>query len=65
MPGSVRSLKFNRAGTHLFAGNDIGELAIFDLAQGLPIEVIETKQSKAIWSMDVSWDDAVLALGTE
>jgi WD40 repeat protein len=65
MPGAVRSLKFNRAGTHLFAGNDNGEVVIFDLVQNLPIDVIQTKQDKAIWTMDISWDDAVLALGTE
>ena len=31
MPGTVRCLKFNRAGTHLYAGNDIGEIVVFDL----------------------------------
>jgi WD40 repeat protein len=65
MPGAVRSLTFNKAGTHLFAGNDSGEVVIFDLSQNMAIEVIQSKQHKAIWSMDVSWDDAVLALGTE
>mmetsp|Transcript_2448 Transcript_2448/g.4143 ORF Transcript_2448/g.4143 Transcript_2448/m.4143 type:complete len:87 (-) Transcript_2448:392-652(-) len=55
--GAVRSLKFNRDGTMLFAGNDEGELVIFDFVQGIPIEVVQTLQSKAIWSIDVSWDD--------
>jgi len=40
MAGAVRSLKFNRAGTHLYAGNDFGELVVFDLVQNLPIEVL-------------------------
>ena len=31
LPGAVRALKFNRAGTHLYVGNDLGELVIFDL----------------------------------
>lgn len=27
--------------------------------------MFKTKQSKAIWSIDISYDDAVIALGTE
>ena len=65
MTGAVRSLKFNRAGTHLYAGNENGELVIFDLIQNLPIEVIQTKQTKAIWSIDISFDDGIVAIGTE
>jgi len=40
MPGAVRCLKFNRAGTYLYAGNDSGEIVIFDLVQNLPIDVL-------------------------
>lgn len=65
LPGAVRSLKFDRAGTHLYVGNDMGELVIFDLVQSVPIDVIQSKQSRAIWSIDISWDDALVALGTE
>jgi len=63
--GAVRCLKFNRAGTHLFAGNDLGQIAVFDLVHNLPIDVVSTSQSRAIWSMDISWDDGILAIGTE
>jgi WD40 repeat protein len=40
LPGAVRCLKFNRAGTILYIGNDIGELVIFDLLQSVAIDVI-------------------------
>jgi hypothetical protein len=43
----------------------MGEIVIFDLVQSVPIDVIKSKQSKAIWSIDISWDDAIVALGTE
>lgn len=49
----------------MLAGNDFGEVVVFDLVQNIPIEVLQSKQSRAIWSMDISWDDAILALGTE
>ena len=65
MPSAVRSLKFNRSGAYLFAGNELGEIVIFDLVQNLPIDVVRSTQSKAIWSIDISWDDACLAIGTE
>ena len=42
MPGTVRCLKFNRAGTHLYAGNDIGEIVVFDLVNNQPIDVIKS-----------------------
>lgn len=63
--GVVRSLKFNRAGTHLYVGNENGDLVIFDLIQSIPIDIVRSKQTKAIWSIDVSQDDALIALGTE
>jgi len=31
LPGAVRSLKFNRSGSYLYVGNDMGELVVFDL----------------------------------
>ena len=65
VPGAVRSLKFNREGTHLYVGNEVGEIVIFDLIKDIVIDVVKSKQSKAIWSIDVSWDDAVVAIGTE
>jgi transcription initiation factor TFIID subunit 5 len=40
VPGSVRSLKFSKNGLFLFAGNDIGQLVVFDLIRGLAIDVI-------------------------
>lgn len=46
-------------------GNEIGEIVIFDLVKDIAIDVVKSKQSKAIWSIDISWDDAVVALGTE
>ena len=58
-------MKFNRAGTYLYVGNDFGEIVIYDLVNHLPIDVFKSKQSKAIWSIDVSYDDAIIALGTE
>ena len=55
--GTVRSLKFSRSGNYLFSGNDFGEIVVFDINKAIPLEVIQTTQIKAIWSMDVSWDD--------
>jgi WD40 repeat protein len=63
--GTVRSLKFSKAGNHLVTGNDYGEIVIFDIVKGIPIEIIQTCQIKAVWSMDISWDDQMLAVGTE
>lgn len=63
--GAIRSLKFSKAGNHLLSGNDYGEIVVFDIVKGLPIEIIQTCQQKAIWSMDISWDDQMLAVGTE
>jgi transcription initiation factor TFIID subunit 5 len=40
--GAVRSLKFSRAGTHLIAGNDLGQLVIFDVNAGVALDIIET-----------------------
>ena len=63
--GTVRSLKFSKSGNHLLAGNDYGEVVIFDIVKSTSIEIIQTTQTKAIWSMDVIWDDQILAIGTE
>jgi WD40 repeat protein len=63
--GTVRSLKFSKTGNHLLAGNDYGEIVVFDIIKATPIEIIQTLQNKAIWSMDISWDDQILAIGTE
>lgn len=63
--GTVRSLKFSRSGNHLFSGNEYGQIVVFDVVKGQPLEVVQTCQLKAIWSMDISWDDQVLAVGTE
>lgn len=63
--GAVRSLRFSKAGNHLLSGNDYGEIIVFDIVKGMPIEIIQTCQTKAIWSMDISWDDQMLAVGTE
>ena len=52
--GTVRSLRFSKSGNHLLAGNDYGEVVIFDIVKSTPIEIIQTTQSKAIWSMDLS-----------
>lgn len=63
--GTIRSLKFSRSGNYLMAGNDYGQIAIFDLNKASPLELINTCQSKAIWSIDVSWDDQIISVGTE
>ena len=63
--GTVRSLKFSKSGNHLLAGNDYGEVVIFDIVKSTSVEIIQTTQTKAIWSMDVIWDDQILAIGTE
>ncbi len=65
VPGSVRALKFTKNGLFLLAGNDVGQLVVFDLIRGLAIDVIQTCQQKAIWSIDVSWEDNMIAIGTE
>jgi hypothetical protein len=38
---------------------------VFDIDRGQPIDIIQTCQQKAIWSLDVSQDDTLLAAGTE
>jgi WD40 repeat protein len=63
--GTIRSLKFSKSGNHLMAGNDYGEIVVFDVNRGAPVEIIQTYNMKAIWSMDVSWDDSILSVGTE
>ena len=65
LPGTIRCIKFNRAGTCIYAGNDIGELMIYDFIQKIPLDVIQSVQQRAIWSIDISWDDSIIALGTE
>ena len=54
---AVRSLKFSRSGLHLFAGNDVGQIVIFDVQQGCALEIIQSCSARAIWNIDVSWDD--------
>ena len=65
IPGSVRSLRFTKNGHFLLAGNDTGTLVVFDLIRGVAIDVIQTCQQRAIWSIDVSWEDNLIAIGTE
>lgn len=55
--GAIRSLKFSKSGSYLIAGNEFGQMVIFDVQRAVPLEIIQTCQSKAIWSIDVSWDD--------
>lgn len=62
---AVRSLKFSRSGLILIAGNDVGVMVIFDVQAGCAIEVVQTCQNRAIWQLDVSWDDTLIAIGTE
>ena len=57
VPGTVRSLKFSKSGNYLAAGNDYGQIVTFDVVKGVPLEIIQTFQIKAIWSLDISWDD--------
>ena len=61
----VRSLAFTKNGQYLIAGNEQGCLVFFDLTRGQPIELIQSCQQRAIWSIDVSWDDSLIAIGTE
>ena len=65
LAGAVRSLKFSRSGAHLFSGNETGQIVVFDVAQAQAIDIIQTCQARAVWSLDLSWDDQVLAAGTE
>lgn len=62
---AVRSLKFTRSGLFLIAGNDVGVMVVFDVQSGCAIEVVQTCQNRAIWQLDVSWDDTLIAIGTE
>lgn len=62
---SVRALKFTRNGQYLLSGNDEGMLTIFDINRGVALEVVQTCQTKAIWSIDVSWEDSLVSIGTE
>lgn len=63
--GAIRSLKFSKSGSYLIAGNEFGQMVIFDVQRAVPLEIIQTCQSKAIWSIDVSWDDQLISIGTE
>ena len=65
LASAVRSLAFTKSGSHLITGNDKGSLVIFDLNRGSPIDIIQTCQQRAIWSIDVCWDDSLIAIGTE
>lgn len=38
--GTVRSLKFSKSGHYLMAGNEYGELVIFDINKATPLEII-------------------------
>jgi tricorn protease-like protein len=38
--GTVRSLKFSKQGNHLLSGNDYGDIVVFDIVKGTPLEVI-------------------------
>ena len=58
-------MKFTKSGFHLLAGNDEGMIVLFDIARGAAIETVQTCQTRAIWSIDVSWDDSLVAIGTE
>jgi len=65
LAGAVRSLRFSKSGEHLFAGNEFGQIVVFDVEQAQAVDIIQTCQARAIWSIDVSWDDQVVAVGTE
>lgn len=65
VPGTIRALKFSRSGNHLISGNEYGQLVIFDLNKATPLEIIHTCSTKAIWTIDVSWDDQLISVGTE
>ena len=62
---AVRCLKFTRAGLHLLAGNDSGSIVFFDLQAGVALDIIQTCQARAVWQLDISWDDSLIAIGTE
>ena len=38
--GTVRSIKFSKSGNHLLSGNEYGEIVVFDVNKGTPLEVI-------------------------
>jgi len=63
--GAVRALKFNKVGNHLMAGNEYGVIVIFEVNKAVPLHLFTSCQTKAIWSMDISQDDSLLAVGTE
>lgn len=35
------------------------------MLKGTALDIIQTFQLKAIWSLDISWDDQILVAGTE
>lgn len=63
--GAVRSMAFTKSGSHLIAGNEQGIIVVFDLNRGKPIDIIQTCQKRAVWSIDVCWDDSLISVGTE
>ena len=63
--GAITSMRFLRGGSHLVCGNDKGQMVIFDVERGQPVDIVQTCQKQAIYSMDVSQDDSLLAIGTE
>jgi hypothetical protein len=40
-------------------------MVIFNVERGQPVDIVQTCQKQAIYSMDVSQDDSLLAIGTE
>lgn len=42
VPGAIRSLKFSRAGYHLLAGNEYGQVVLFDVNKAVPLEVFSS-----------------------
>ena len=63
--GAVRSLKFTRNGQYLLAGNDTGTVVLFEVNSGIALDIIQSCQARAIWQIDISQDDTLVALGTE
>lgn len=65
----VRCLKFSNNGKYILSTNDKGELIIHDINSTNIINVQKNNdmesESNALWSLDISQDDKVVAVGSE
>jgi len=65
----TRCLKFTNSGKYILSTNDRGELIIHDVNTCNIVSVQENEdedgEMNALWALDISQDDKVVAVGSE